>query len=472
MRRALAAGLMMLALGGEAGCGSAPRPPSVTAAAKPRAPADKGAIPPWLPAYSAEQLALLKPIDRPIQVPARRVFPDLARFWYANNRPLTSPTEALTFGRMIEKVMTDSPRFYTLDEGPEEVANFTAQYGPDAPKEPDGFRIARRAEGSAGELVAAKVTEAARTAFDRGQALVKKGDLARAIEALRDANAKSPAVPALRTALADALARAGKVAEADAAYKAAASVDPTYAPLYLGIATLAEQRGDFSASARALAEALAYQPSSGRALELARRLGANSTRVTPFAIFLDVDSVGAIRVAAAGTAPAQMYGGCRAVLRYEPEVRAQIFDQPEETPYYLSVVEEVICLEAAIGAYIAEQVGGGDDDDDDKALREPAADPKLDALLDVARAEGLSGYVLFEILGQHRPERARLAPPEMHRLVVRYVEQHVLGQRDVPEGVYDAGRAVKGPRFSFVAGASVRVGSEEHLRAPEVKRAW
>lgn len=445
------------------------------AAATPRASAGtgKGAIPSWLPAYSAKQLALLAPVDRPIQVPARRVFPDLARFWYANNRPLTNPTEALTFGRMVEKVITDSPRFYTLDEGSEELANFAAQYGPEAPKEPDGFRIARHAEGSAGELVAAKVTEPARAAFDRGQALLKKGDLPAAIEAFRDANAKSPAVPALRVALADALARAGKVAEAEASYKAAASVDPTYAPVYLGLATLAEQRGDYSASARALAEALAYHPSSTRALELAQRLGANPSRVAPFAIFLDVDSVGAIRVAAAGTAPAQMYGGCRAVMRYEPEIRAQIFDQPEETPYYLSVVEEVICLEAALGAYIAEQVGGGDDDDDDddKASSQTPPDPKLDALLEVAREEGLSGYALFEIIGQHRPERARLAPPEMHRVVVRYIEQHVLGQRAVPEGVYDAARVVKRPRLAFAPGASVTA-PEEHLRAPEVERAW
>ena len=42
---------------------------------------------------------------------------------------------------------------------------------------------------------------------------------------------------------------------------------------------------------------------------------------------------------------------------------------------------------------------------------------------------------MFEILGRRRPERARAAPPEVHRDIVGYVERHVLGHRDaLPEG--------------------------------------
>jgi hypothetical protein len=51
------------------------------------------------------------------------------------------------------------------------------------------------------------------------------------------------------------------------------------------------------------------------------------------------------------------------------------------------------------------------------------------------------GYAMFEILGQHRPERARTAPADVHRAVVSYVEKHVLGEGEaLPQGVYTAGR--------------------------------
>jgi tetratricopeptide (TPR) repeat protein len=384
--------------------------------------------PDWLPPYTPQQLALLTPVDHAIQVRAERVFPDLQRFWYANNRPLGSPEDALKLAQMTATLLHDSPRFYTLDEASPELANPIAQYGPPPPAEPDGFQITRRSQGGAGELTPAKVSDAARAAFEKGQALAAQGNLEGAIAAYREALASSPSVPALRVGLADALLKFGKAAEAEAAYKDAVGVDPTFTPLYVGLAALAEKRSDLTATRKALAEALAYQPNSRRALEIAGRLGSTGGRIPPFAIFLDVDSAGAIRAAASGGGPAQMYAGCRAVMRYEPDVRAQIFDQPAETPYYLSVVEEVICIEAALGAYLVEQSKNEDGE----------ADPKLDELLATARQEGLTGYVMFEILGKRRPERARTAPPEVHRAVVRYIERHVLGQKDVPDGVYNA----------------------------------
>jgi hypothetical protein len=152
--------------------------------------------------------------------------------------------------------------------------------------------------------------------------------------------------------------------------------------------------------------------------------------VEPFAVFIDVDKMGAIHVGAAKTDAAQIYGGCRAVMRFEPDLRARIFQQPAETPYYLSAVEEVVCLEAAIGAYAAA-----------RATDHGKADPAVERLVAIAQEEGLSGYVMFEILGRYRPERARAAPVEVHRDIVGYVERHVLGRRDaLPEGIYTAGR--------------------------------
>ena len=146
-----------------------------------------------------------------------------------------------------------------------------------------------------------------------------------------------------------------------------------------------------------------------------------------FSLFLDVDGAGAIHVATEKGDAAQIYGGCRAVMRHEPSLRAQIFQQPRETPYYLSVAEEVVCLEAGLGAYLG---GKGE-----------KSDPDLDQLLRIAREEGLSGYVMFEIIGQHRPERARAAPADVHRDTVSYLERWVLSRREPPpEGIYNAKR--------------------------------
>jgi hypothetical protein len=115
-------------------------------------------------------------------------------------------------------------------------------------------------------------------------------------------------------------------------------------------------------------------------------------------------------------------------MRYEPALRSQIFQQPRETPYSLSVAEEVVCLEAGLGAYLAKH---------DKP------DPELEELLRIAREEGLSGYVMYEILGQHRPERARTAPPDVHRDTVAYLEKWVLSHHEPAPplgGAYTAAR--------------------------------
>ncbi|APR84192.1 Hypothetical protein A7982_09541 [Minicystis rosea] len=441
MRGALPTCFFVLAFA--SGCwASAPPPPEE---AKPIANEPlPGGIPSWVPPLTPQQKALLEPLKRPIQVRAERVFPDLSRFAYAPSRPLASPEDAVKFTRMVAQVLHDSPRFYTLDEAPAEAANLVAQYGPRG-SEPDGYQIVKYEKGDLAELVPAPGAEVARAAVAAGDKLVPS-DLAGAVAAYRAGLAKTPNVPALRVALAVALRKAGKTAEAEAAYKEAVAVDPSYAPAHLGIAEIAEQRGDLPGARRAVAEALAYHPASKRGLELAQKLAAGgaadggwtdapqpaarpTARVAPFAIFLDVDDVGAVHVGTAKSDPAQIYGGCRAIMRHEPDVRAQLFQQPRETPYALSVAEEVVCLEASLGAYLLARRGG------------EAPSPDLDELHRIAAEEGLSGYALFEILGQHRPERARAAPLVVHRDVVRYVERHVLGRRQtLPEGIYTAAR--------------------------------
>src|SRR6185436_1893059 len=153
--------------------------------------------PSWLPPYTPQQLALLKPLDRAIKVPAGRVFPDLKRFWYANNRPLASAEDAFKFTKMVATILNDSPRFYTLDEGPAEAANPIVQYGPPPPAEPDGLQIVKRGDGGVGELVPATLQPEAKAAFDKGAALAGKGDLDGATAAFRTAFAKGAAAPAV-----------------------------------------------------------------------------------------------------------------------------------------------------------------------------------------------------------------------------------------------------------------------------------
>lgn len=439
MRARIYSGFLALTLTalGALGCSgpSAPSPAKAPVASAIKAPSGSvPGIPAWLPPYSAEQLALLKPSDTPIQVAAKRVFPDLSRFGYANNHRMEDVAESLKFTKMVATIVTESPLLYVFGEANAELANAIAQYGPPSPAEPDMWRTTSRTGSGEGKLVAAPLTAEAKSEHARGQALGGARNLPGAISAYKAAIAKSPGVPGLQIALGEAHFASGDLAAAEEAYKAALAIDATLSTAHAGLAEVYEKRGEVPRAKKSLAEALAYYPSSKRALAIANRFtngSASTGRVRPFRVFFDVDSAGAVRVAATEDMPAQMYASCRAVMRYEPEVRAVIFEEPEETPYYLSVVEEVVCIEAAIGAYLFEQ----------QRNREAQPDRSIEELLEIAHDEGLLGYAMFEILGQHRPERARTAPPDVHRSVVQYVEKHVLGEGEpLPEGVYTASR--------------------------------
>jgi tetratricopeptide (TPR) repeat protein len=448
-RDAMATGFVILPL--LSGCGF-DQSPAAPSGREPAAEASS-AVPSWVPANTPQQAGLLAPVERAIKSPAHRVFPSLERFGYANNRPLVDTADAIKFTRMVTQVLNDSPRFYSLDELPAGAANSIAQYGP-SPGDPDGYQLAKRTAQGIGELQPARGAEEARAAVAHGEEQVSQGDVAGAIETYRAALGKTPTVPALRMALASALLQTGRAQDAEASYKECIALDPTFAPAHFALAELALKRGDKAGARRELVEGLAYNPPSRRGLDLLRRMTTTAApsadggwydapppsaapqsggRGDLFPIFVDVDSAGAIHVATGKTDAAQIYGGCRAVMRYEPTVRAQIFQQPRETPYYLSVAEEVVCLEAAIGAYVSNK---------DKGEKGERTEPELDQLLRMALADGLSGYVMFEILGQHRPERARCAPPDVHRDIVTYLEHWVLmlNPKAPTEGVYTAKR--------------------------------
>ena len=409
----------------------------------------RGPVPAWLPPYTAAQKALLAPVKTPIQVPAHRVFPDLERFGYAPNRKLVDPIESVKFTKMVATVLHDSPRFYVLDKTDPQHANTIAQYGPPGAPEPDGWYVTTRDDEGIGRLVRAPFGADARADFDKGSARLTQNDPRGAAGHFRSAVTKSPNVPALRVALGDALAAAGDPTAARDAYNEAVRIDATYSAGHRGLAEMHLKGGDLATARREAALALAYHPPSKRALAVADEVAfgnasAGHGRVKPMPIFIDVDAVGAVHVASDGSNPAQMYASCRAVMRYEPEVRSAIFKQPPDTPYYLSVVEEVVCLESAIGAYLFEQ-----------AEREEVDGPgpsSVEALFRMAQKDGLSGYAMFEVLGQHRPERARTAPPEVHSAILEYVEQYVLGggSPTLPTGTYTASNGAVGGAISML----------------------
>ncbi len=346
---------------------------------------------------------------------AERTYPDLSRFTYLRPRKLEDPTEAMRFLRVVLGVLEESPRVYRMGQVEPGLANEIAQYGPPPPLEPDGFVVARRGREGALELVRAKGADRAASALDRAAARVRAGQRGEAIATLRREVAARIEVPAVHVELGELLLAADPKA-AEAAFVEALALDATLASAHLGLAAALFARGDQDGGQLALAQALALPPPSARAMRLAALtiVRDGPPRPKPFAIFLDVDRGGAVRAASDGSLPARSYAGCRAIARYEPEVRELLQGEPE--PYHLGLVEEVVCLEAALGAYLVHREGGGG----------PAQAP-LDVLLAIAKEEGLTGYAMFEVLGQHRPERARVAPPSVHDATVAYVLRHVLG---------------------------------------------
>jgi len=436
MRGVAAAALVTFALGSVACAGAAPLTPApATPAAENQA---RGDTPSWLPAYSAAQRALLAPVDTPIQVPAARVYPDLDRFQYTGPAKLDDLRRTLRFSSLVVSVIDKSPRLYSLDDAAPELANLIAQYGPAPAAEPNPWQTGEIVQtGHVLKLSEVKLSNEAKTSLEAARSKRNAGDVKAAAEAFRAALGHTRAA-GITLELGEMFLAAGQQKEAREAYEETLAIDPTLATAHVRLAELAVKRSDRDEARRLLAEAIAYWPASRRAIELADKVSnglasSRHRRVPVFRVFLDVDSAGAIHVGSSGGEPARIYAGCRAVMRYEPEIRARIFEQPEDVPYHLTMMEELICMESAIGAYVATRM----------ANKGAAGDPAMDALLEIAHDEGLGGYVMTEILGQHRPERARGAPHEVHRAMVRYVERTMLGAplvADPEQGVFTASR--------------------------------
>lgn len=414
--RARALILAALALFG-LGCGAAAPPPATPA------PRDglPGVKPAWLPGYSPAQLAILAPSRDPMQDRARPVYPSLERFAYADNRILGDPREAVRVTQLVAEAVERSAHTYALEDVAPALANTAAQYGPPGAPEPDNYSVAAVLPGGEPTLVAEPAATEARAFLHAAADEEKAGQAAEAEKHLRESVTRYPNLPAAHLALAEFLARRN-ARDTEAAYRAALRVDPTLSAAHLGIARVLEARRDLTGARLSLAHALAYHPKSATANAMIAKLTLGEpSRPAPYAVFYEVDPRGVIHVGSAPTDGARMYAGCRAVVRYEPELREVLFNVPRTAPYFLSALEEMLCIESAIGAYLVARMsareGGGPTPED----------PQAQGMMRIAHQTGLLGFVMFEIIGQHRPERARLAPPEVHRAMVDYVLQFVLG---------------------------------------------
>jgi tetratricopeptide (TPR) repeat protein len=397
-----------------AGCSSTPAPQV----------ASEG--PPWLPPYSRDQQALLTPQGEVPAIKALRAYPDASRFHYAHDRKLEDPAAAMRATKLVTDLVEESGRLYLMTDTPPNLENRVAQYGPPSPSTPRASAVASRDFQGRLTLREVPLSEDARGALADAEAASAARDWSAAAAHLQTATNLAPTSlePLARSLELFTLSK--DFERLREAARSTLALDPTFAPAHAAKARGFFASGDLASAKESAAQALAYHPTLEDGLRLATELrdyeGSRApVRAEPYRIFLEVDEVGVVRVGSAPTSGARMYAGCRALMRYELELRAALFDEPEGAPYFLSAAEEMFCTESAIGAYVAEQA----------VAREhgttPPEDEQTEALMGHAHTEGLLGFIMFEVLGRHRPDVARTAPRFVHRAMVAYAKRHVLG---------------------------------------------
>ncbi len=382
--------------------------------------------PPWLPPYTGEQLALLAPLGEAPDTKAVRAYPDGARFHYAADRVLDDPTAAMRSTKLVTDLVAESTRLYLLSDISPDVENRIAQYGPPPAPIPDASDVATR--DYAGRLILTRVvlSTEADDALKDGMAAFEKESFADAERLFNEAITLAPEAMEPRLRLGETLLRARKFDAAEKVLVEALRVDPSLATAQLALATARLAKGDVASAKENIAQALAYHPDLKMALVLAEQIRQSEgappvQRVDPYRIFLEVDTMGVVRVGSEATSGARMYAGCRALMRYELELRAALFDEPEGAPYFLSAAEELFCVESAIGAYLADRAMAAE------ARTQPPEDDQTATITAIAHTEGLLGFIMFEIFGRHRPDIARTAPGFVHRAMVHYAKRHILG---------------------------------------------
>ena len=328
-------------------------PPTIGPASATTSAPRPGERPEWLPKYSPAQRAVLES-SRGMQValPTLEVYPDLVRFAYAKPQAFDA-TRARAAAATVSKTVRESQRLYVIGPGDPKLANLVAQYGPPPPPEPDRWvRAVRNGDGRY-RLEWATPSSSARSFVDRGNRALASGQLNDAAKSFETAANQSKTAPALWVALAEVHASMGNDSGAEHALGKALSVDPRHPDAHRVMAEVLARRGDLDSARGAIARALALHPNWPRAWATAERIARVQSRPAPARLFLEVGAGGAIHVGVSATPEGRAYGACRAVARYEPELRMKMLGFAKDAPYHLSLGEELFCMEAALGTRLA-----------------------------------------------------------------------------------------------------------------------
>jgi len=372
--------------------------------------------PAWLSPYNAEQNELLAmQVESPVEVVAPRVYPDLARFTFLGESPI-KPVDLTNYSDLVLQVLNQSAYLYVFRVGPPSIANTAALFGPAPESEPDPWK--RAVPGAEGQftLQAALPADAAREELEKARAL----PASEALEALKKAAASAGPCPGAYGMVGDAALAAKNFAAAEDAANEALKIDPLFPPAHRILAEAALGRGDREKAKASVAQALALYPVSKRAWQIADSLlGREIVRDVDVPVpFIEVGSAGAVIVVTCDQPMCERYAGCKAAFRYEPALREAVLKEKPGVPYHLSVTEEVVCLEAGLGAHIRMRSEPG---------RPPEPDPTAELLIRLAQTKGLTSYAMFEIVGRNRPEWLRMAPQAVHDAIVDYVSTRIFG---------------------------------------------
>ncbi|MCL2823438.1 MAG: hypothetical protein FWD57_05545, partial [Polyangiaceae bacterium] len=357
-----------------------------------------GETPSWVVEYDDAQKAVLgMPQKTAVRQRATPVYPDLARFTFANERQVSVPDDLLDYARLVSETLSASPRLYVFRTGPASLANLRHLYGPEPETEPDAWQ--RVAPDSHGRNTLVESVPA-----DEEQLLgIGANSSANGLSILRIAASREPDVPGVQVILADALLAAGDTDGAEAAARVAIATDPFYPRAHRVLAEVGMRRNDTAAGLHAIARALALYPRYEHAWKIAEALvGYEIVRAATFEQpFIGVNADGAVVVVTSGRPFSVGYASCKAAFRYEPGFRSAILQDGGQVPYHLSSTEEVVCLQVGLGTHIQSE------------LSKPgsASDPTAELLIRLASEAGLTAYALFDVLGEYRPEWLRIAPP-------------------------------------------------------------
>lgn len=390
--------------------------PAPTAKTPSPAVPQQAPIPAWvqLSPYDSAQLALLNtPVDAPIHVRAPRTYPDLSRFTFTGETPIRTADPGM-WADLVAEVVEESPYLYVFRDGPESLANVTALFGPGAEPEPDPWkRAVTRADGSP-ELAPAMPEDASREHLDKAAGLGPR----EALEPLKKAAELSPQCPGVLAMVGDAALGCGDLVAAEDAANKALALDPLYPQGHRILAEVLLRRSDRARARASIARALALYPASKRGWQVAEAIAGReiSRAVTVPQPFIEVSPAGAVVVVSCNRPMCERYAACKAAMRYEPQFRKAVLGQKTEAPYHLSATEELVCLQAGIGAHLRARSQPGP----------PEPDPTAELLWRLAKEKGLTAYAMFEIVGRHRPEWLRLAPKALHDAIADYVLDKVL----------------------------------------------